>query len=203
MNNTLPRFYALQQRILTPVIYLSCVIWGASGIYLLTQGYWLSIWLNIIFFLCSSLAFPFLLLPATVLAIIMKNIEARRPVLGFLLQPLTIIYILAMFSLWAAISYAVASGIFADQNTLIPLLWAQFSVAAPWSVFATYDRQNMLMISLTHMLQIAAATVTAIGYNMPIHFWSVFWIIFGVIFVLFILQSVYERHFMNRPKNPS
>lgn len=202
MNNTppctLPRFYALQQKALTPVIYFSCAGMVVTGVYLLAQGYWQSIWMNIIFFLCSPLAFPFLMAPATLFAVIMKNVAARRPVLAFLMQPLTMIYLMAMFGLWAAVSYNVASGIFGGEYVLIPLFWAQFSVSAPWSVFATHDRDNLLFISLTHMLQIASGLVTLAGYNFPIHFWAVFGIVFGTMFVLVILQSVYERHFMYR-----
>ena len=181
------------QLLLTPMLYFCIGGMLASGGYLVWQGYWQPLWAHVVILFSAPLAFPFLMMPATLLAATMANKASSNPGLALMLERVTLIYLVTLLALYSAVSFNLVGSLMNGDTLTASLFWAVFATSAPWFLFVTFDRGNLLMtvLALRNFFASIAGAV-AIAF-LEIKFWGFTGLMLALIGIPTLLQYRAEK----------
>ncbi len=136
-------FVATLTALTIPIMILNLLGGIISGIWLVILGEWGEIVRGIIFIVVSGFAISFALMPSLLFAgPAAMAIERGKKILGIFLGSLSVLYTVALISVWCIwIMWLFVSS--ATDSSLIPLLIWSYGVAlAPWMWLAQKDQQG-------------------------------------------------------------
>jgi hypothetical protein len=191
--------------IIAPLLYLNLAGLAAGAVWLGVLAQWQVIWLGFLMIFFSPYIIPILMVPAGVCSHFMTLYGvAQRRQHERLMFVLTIGYILSFVTFWyVGVFEYVMQSVVLPQARFAALLWANTAALTPLLMWASRDRNNIFVMTMTEMAQVAALALTLLCLTGVVPaFWTAAAIFGGILALAATLQAVYEEKFMRKSADP-
>lgn len=194
-------FKRIISHLLMPLFALNLAGLGIAALWLVSEGQMQVIWLGFVMLFLSPLIIPILLVPAGVFSHYMTHYSAAgRPDKERLMFVLSLAYIILFLTFWCMgiFEYVMES---VSSRALAPgLLWSSSAAIAPLLWWSRRDRNNFFIMMLVETAQLAMIALSVVWLLKGAgSFWLASGILGGILLFVAVLQSVYEKKFMEKP----
>lgn len=185
----------LVKKALDPFIWMGAAAMAASGLWLLLEGHWFSLWPAAMAFILSPILFPLLMIPAGFCAGVMLVTEKPFPRAARVFIALTFVWFVTLMAGYTFASFLLVHEL-AVGDTLIPaLVWALSASVTPWAFFATRDRGNVFFTGLVFMTALVGAVLLPLAALYGLSGKQLFWSLWLVLGALVSIEALYEKYF--------
>jgi hypothetical protein len=178
---------------LQPLLALNLTAMVFSGYFLLMSDFWQMMWPAILFLSLSYIAFPLVLFPAAFFSGMMQVLEkSPYPRVAKVMMACSLLWFVTLMSLTVMASLKINARAFGSSVHDFALIWSVAAAIAPWALFFTKDKTNLLLISFLWMLHLSAPAALCV-YIETQSLSCAFWTCWGLMAVMVWLQRLYEK----------